>query len=76
MLIAPRSTSLNLNAPAFRFLLRRAFSPHELPLLIHVIFPTADEDDIIRCLSNEDDAQTFIDVIDEARPRFPHHREP
>lgn len=75
ILIAPRFIFLNFNAPAFGFLIRRAFNQHELPLLIHVIFSSKDEGDIIRCLSSGDDAQTFIDVIDEARWTFyGHHK--
>ena len=70
-----RFTFLNFDTPAFEFLIRRAFSQHELPLLIHVIFSGGDESEIVRCLSGRDDAQTFIDVIDEARLPLYRHRE-
>ena len=57
---------LNLNTPACKRLIRRAFAPHELPSLLEEIFSSKDEADAIRCLFG-DDAQTFIDVINEAR---------
>ena len=43
---------------------KRAFALHELPSLIEVIFSSQDEGDTIRRLLG-DDAQAFIDVIDE-----------
>ena len=55
-------------------LIKRAFTPHELPLLVEVVFSSKGERDVIRCLG-EDDAQTFIDVIDEARFTLPCHRD-
>lgn len=56
---------LNLNIPACGRLIRRAFTPHELPSLVEAIFLNEDEGDTIRSLLG-DDAQAFIDVIDEA----------
>ena len=53
-------------------LVRRAFDPYQLPLLIEAVFSSKDEHDNI-CHFSEDDAQTFIDVIDEARSAFAHH---
>ena len=41
------------------------FDPRELPSLIEVILSNQDEGDTIRRLLG-DDAQAFIDVIDEA----------
>ena len=46
-------------------MIRRAFALHEFPSLIEAIFSSKDESDAIRCLLG-DDAQAFIDVIDEA----------
>lgn len=46
-------------------LIRRAFTLHELPSLVEAIFLNEDEGDTIRSLLG-DDAQAFIDVIDEA----------
>jgi len=42
---------------------------HELPSLIETIFSSKDEGNTIRCLPR-DDAQTFIDVMDEVRSAF------
>jgi len=50
-------------------LVRREFTPHELPSLIEAILSSNDDDEKIRCLPG-DDAQTFVDVIDEARSTF------
>jgi hypothetical protein len=47
------------------------FAPHELPSLVEAIFSNNDADDAIHCLIGED-AQTFVDVIDEARSAFAH----
>ena len=66
---------LNFNALACERLIRRAFAPHELPSLIKAIFSSKDEGDAIRGLLGGD-AQTFIDVIDEARSPTAHHPEP
>ena len=70
ILIVPKPILLNFNIPAFGFLIRRAFGPPELPFLIDAIFSSKDESDIIHRIRNRDDAQTFIDVIDEARSAF------
>jgi serine/threonine protein kinase len=48
-------------------LIRRAFAPHELPSLVEAIVSSNDADNTIRSLVG-DNAQTFVDVIDEARP--------
>ena len=66
---------LNFNALACERLIRRAFAPHELPSLIEAIFSSKDEGDAIRGLLG-DDAQTFIDMIDEARSPSAHHPGP
>ena len=67
------SMLLNSNAPACGRLIRGAFALHELPSLIESILLSKDECDTIRCLLR-DDAQTFIDAIDKARPTLPHRR--
>jgi hypothetical protein len=64
-LIVPRSF-LDFNASACERLIRRAFTLDELPPLIEAVVSSENEDDAIRCLLR-DDAQTFVDVIDEAR---------
>ena len=74
-LIALKPTLLNFNTPAFGFLIKRAFGPPELPFLIDAIFSSRDESDIIRRIRSGDDAQTFIDVINEARSVFACHRQ-
>jgi len=56
-------------------LVRRAFTPHELPSLIEVIFSSQDESDTIRRLLG-DDVQAFVDVMDEACSTSTRHREP
>ena len=60
------SFSLNFDIPALRRLIKRAFALHELSSLIETVFSSTDADDAIRCLC-VDDAQTFVDVIDEVR---------
>lgn len=50
-------------------LIGRAFTFHELPSLIEAILSNEDERETALCLPL-DDAQTFIDVIDEVRPMF------
>ena len=55
-----------LNPSAFERLIRREFSPPELPPLIEKIIACGDVVDTIRCLPR-DEAQTFIDVMDKAR---------
>ena len=53
------------NSPACQRLINRAFTPYELPSLIEAVFSSVDEVDTVRCLCG-DDAQTFVDVIDQA----------
>ena len=55
-------------------MIRRAFDPHELPLLVEAAFSSKDGSDIIRRLSG-DEVQTFVDVIDEARSTLTHLRD-
>ena len=55
-------------------MIERAFAPEELPSLIETAFSNADERYVIRHL-HMDQAQTFIDVIDEARSTFSSHHE-
>ena len=58
---------------ALKRLIERAFVLSELPLLIEAIFSNEDESDTVSSLRG-DDAQTFIDVIDEVLlTLFPHH---
>jgi hypothetical protein len=59
---------LNVNTPACGCLIRRAFTLDEIPSLIETIFSSEDESDAIRSLLG-DDAQAFVDVIDEALDR-------
>ena len=75
-LIAPPNSffHLNSNRSAFGLLIGRAFDPRELPLLVEAIFSNKDERDTIRRLRG-DDAQIFIDLMDEARSAFAHHRD-
>ena len=49
-------------------MIRRAFDPDELPSLLETIFSSDDEVETIRCLLG-DDAQAFVDVMDEALDR-------
>ena len=58
------SNFVNLDAPACKRLIRRAFSPQEVTSLIEAIFMSEDEVKMVRDLRG-DDAQTFIDVIHE-----------
>ena len=51
---------------AFGRLIRREFVSYELPSLIEDILVCKDVVNTLRCLSR-DDAQTFIDVVNEAR---------
>ena len=60
------------DSPAFGLLIRRAFNPYELPLLVEAVFSAKDEREIIHYL-NGDDAQTFVDVIDEVHSTFADH---
>jgi hypothetical protein len=64
-------SAFSTSTPACEHLIGRAFALHELPSLIEAIFSSDDADDTIRCLLDED-AQTFIDVMDEARFTFAH----
>ena len=57
---------LGSNALAFERLIRRQFVPCELLPLIEKLLASKDMGHAIRHLA-EDDAQTFIDVMDEAR---------
>lgn len=68
--IAP---AFNSNAPAHGRPVRCAFAPHELPSLVEVIFLSQDEGRAIRRLLG-DDAQAFVDVMDEARSTSARHR--
>lgn len=65
---------LNFNTLACQRLIDRAFSPDELSSLIEAVFSSADEGNKIRLLHG-DDAQTFIDVIYEARSPPTRHRD-
>ena len=56
----------NFNNTALTRLITRKFFLHEIPSLIQQIFSCKDLGDTIRRLP-EDDAQAFVDVIDEAR---------
>ena len=57
--------------PACGRLIRRAFTLHELPSLVEAIFSNNNASETIRSLLG-DDAQTFVDVIDEVRPTSAH----
>ena len=65
---------LNSNVPACQRLIKREFTPREFPLLIENIYSSKDGSNTIRRLPL-DSAQTFIDVIDQARSTFTHRRE-
>ena len=52
----------------------RAFAPYELPSLIEAVLSSKDGGNAIGRLRGVD-AQTFVDVIDEARSTFTHHHE-
>ena len=71
MLIAAWYLFTDFNPPALRRLIRRDFALRELPSLIEDIFSCKKVHDAIRRLPT-DDAQAFIDVIDEARCSFTH----
>ena len=62
----------NFNTPVCGRLIRRAFALHEFPFLIKAIFSSKNEGDAIRHLL-EDDAQIFVNVIDEVRSKLVHH---
>lgn len=59
-------SQINLIAIACGRLIKRAFTPQELPSLIDEALSNEDGAETIRCLTI-DDAQTLIDVIDEVR---------
>ena len=54
-------------------LVRRELAPHQLSSLIEVILSSSDGDEVIHNLPGND-VQTFVDVIDEARPAFIGYR--
>ena len=52
--------------PACKCLITRgSIAPYVLPPLIEAIFSSKDESDMVHCLHG-DDAQTFVDKMDEA----------
>ena len=55
-------------------MIKRAFAPDELRSLVEAILSSTDEDELVRSLRG-DDAQAFIDVMDEVRSSLAHHRE-
>ena len=55
-----------LNTIAHKRLIKRAFSLHEFPSLIETVLSDKEMDGMIHRLSVTD-AQTFVDVINEAR---------
>ena len=73
MLIVIRIFSFVFNTPAIERLIKRNYVPRELPSLIEDIFVSEDVNDTVRCLTKED-AQTFIDAIDEVRYTSTHSR--
>ena len=75
ILTAPTFFFLNVHTLACQRLIKHSFSPEELPSLIEVLFSSKDEADEIRRLCG-DDAQTFIDMIDEVCPPPPCHATP
>ncbi|KAF9645013.1 kinase-like protein [Thelephora ganbajun] len=62
------TSTIHVSKGACGRLIRRAFTLNELPSLIEAIFSDKDERDAIHRLLR-DDAQNFIDVIDEALDR-------
>jgi len=65
------STLVDLEVPACRRLLSRAFLPHEFISQIEETFTRKDEVKVIGCLER-DEAQAFIDVVHEVRPTLLH----
>ena len=61
-----RSSIRPFNIPACTRLVGRAFALHELPSLIEAIFSNKDGGNTVNLLQG-DDAQTFVNVIDEVR---------
>ena len=68
------SRSLKFNILVYGGLVRRAFALHELSSLIEAILSSQDEGDTIVHLLG-DDAQAFVDVMDEARSTSAYHLE-
>ena len=60
---------LDFAPSACRCLIGRASAPHEFPSLIEAVISSEDEGDAIRRLIGND-AQTFVDVIDEVRSTY------
>lgn len=73
MLIPTRFFFLNLIASALERLIRREFEADEFLSLIERIFVWKDVDNAISSLS-EGDAQSLINVMEEARNSSAHHR--
>lgn len=63
MLIPPR---LFCDAKAWGRVIGHSFTPHELPSLLETIFSSQVGKEKIRSIHG-DDAQDFVDVIDQAR---------
>ena len=64
-LIVTRFSVLDFNAPALGRLIRREFASTELHSLLEETLACKEAGNAIRCLS-KDDAQSLIDVVDEA----------
>lgn len=64
----------NFNTPVCQRLIEHLFTPDDLPSMIEAVFSSTDEGDTIRRLYG-DDAQTFIDVVDEVHSAFSSHHE-
>ena len=64
----------NFNIPVCQRLIERLFTPDDLPSMIEAVFSSTDEGDTIRRLYG-DDAQTFIDVLDEVHSAFSSNHE-
>ena len=60
---------LNSNTLACKRLITRAFVPGDLPSLIESIFSSKDQEAVVYGLQR-DDAQNFIDIVDEVRFKF------
>ena len=70
VLIIPRFVPLDSITPACKRLVRRMFTPYELSSLIEAIFSSEGEINMVHFLCGND-AQTFIDVIDEVCSTLP-----
>ena len=66
------SSQFQYHTQACQRLIRGAFVPRELPTLIEAILSSQDEGYMVRSFCR-DDAQIFIDVIDEVRSTLPLH---